>query len=233
VSLQGERVLIIDDDRMVAAVVAKSLTARGYKVSACHESSRFDEYMEAERPDIVLLDVNMPPPDGFEILRRLKSREETAGVPVIMLTGRGDVEDRVLGLDTGADDYLPKPFNILELAARVRNLLRRTTKMGGEMMEARRTFGDLTIDFSSATVFREGKQVPLSRIEYALLAILARQPGVPLDKETLIKGIWGDTYIDDPFLLKSHVRYLRRKVERDPAHPEHIITIHGKGYQFR
>lgn len=230
----AEKVLIIDDDRLVTSMVQKALAERGFGVAVCNESARYRESVEREKPGLVILDVNMPGLGGFDVLRSLRSVPETAGVPVMMLTDRSDVEDKVLGFETGADDYLPKPFSILELAARVKNLFHRAARgSGSEMMESRRTFGDLTIDFSAATASREGALIPLSRIEYTLLALLARDAGKTLDKETLMKGVWGDAYVDDPFLLKSHIRYLRRKIEKDPRRPEHIVTVHGKGYQFR
>ena len=186
--------------------------------------------MEREQPDLVLLDISMPGMDGYETLRQIR---EFSDVPVIMLTARDSVLDKVKGLELGADDYVTKPFDHLELLARVKAVLRRLDMPQPASRAPSFVSDELAVDFASRQVRLRGEPVPLTNIEYKLLYHLVRNAGRVLPHETLLAKVWGREYVDEIDYLRVYVRRLRRKLEDDPDRPRHILTERGVGYRFR
>ncbi len=216
--------LVVDDEPMVREVVQTYLERDGFEVTSVEDGRAALEYMQHHDPDLVILDVMLPEIDGLTVLRRLRDRTD---VPVILLTARGEEPDRVLGLELGADDYVPKPFSPRELSARVRSVLRRTTvKDAAEVLE----FGTLTIDNRTRQVCVDGTAIDLTRREYELLAFLAASPGQVFSRAQLLEQVW-DSSADwqDPATVTVHVRRLRQKLGADP---EWIKTVWGVGYRF-
>jgi DNA-binding response OmpR family regulator len=221
--------LIAEDNPDVAEIVAfgARMTWPGCEATIAASGGEAIEAFERERPDLVVLDVAMPAPDGFQVLRRIR---ETSTVPVLMLTVRDATVDKVRALDLGADDYLTKPFDHLELLARLRALLRRAGGVDGSRppFEA----GDLTIDFTTHEVRLGGEVVPLTSTEYRLLEELARHAGTVVPHHVLLERVWGPHAVSDTQYLKVFVRRLRQKHGDDPARPRYIQTQWGAGYRF-
>jgi DNA-binding response OmpR family regulator len=227
------RILVIDDDDHIVRIIMRALSERGYSVTSNATGKDFLDQVRRERPDLIILDISLPEISGFEICRTLRAHDDTSLVMILMLTSRSEVEDKVLGLEIGADDYLPKPFDILELVARVKTLLRRRKDFETSVLEKSIiAIGDLKIDLATATVCLKGKRVDLTRIEYRILSAIARSAGKTLTREQLTGEVWGDEYIEDPNILKVHIRNLRKKIEARPEEPSYILTVHGRGYQM-
>ncbi len=225
----NERILVVDDEPKLVRLVREVLTATGYQVSAAGSGKAAIEQAALEQPDLVLLDILLPPgPDGYEVCRRIR---EFSDVPVIMLTAKAQEADMLHGFDAGADDYLTKPFSAKELVARVKAVLRRT-KRAGEAESTMLTCGGMEIDFARCTVKVDGEPVALTRTEYALLRQLAQHPNRVLLHQDLLAAVWGAEYLDDVDYLRAYIRYLRRKLEPDPAHPQYIVTSAGIGYML-
>jgi DNA-binding response OmpR family regulator len=223
-------VLVVEDDPTIAEVVVRYLTREGLDVAAVADGRDALDAAAARWPDLVVLDLMLPGLDGLEVCRRLRSR---APVPVIMLTARGDEEDRVLGLDLGADDYVVKPFSPRELTARVRAVLRRAVATGVpdglavEVIEA----GAMRIDLPARQVTVSGEVVALTAREFDLLAHLARHPRKAFTREELLERVWGYSF-GDTATVTVHVRRLREKIEAVPAEPQHLVTVWGVGYRW-
>jgi two-component system response regulator ResD len=223
-----ERVLVVDDDPTVADVVTRYLEREGFAVDVVADGTVALEHALAELPALVVLDLMLPGLDGLEVCRRLRA---VAPIPVIMLTARGDEEDRVIGLELGADDYLSKPFSPRELTARVKAVLRRAMQPIAPSRPQRIECAGLVIDTSAREVFRDGRQVTLTAREFDLLEFVARAPRQVFRREELLEGVWGFTY-GDTATVTVHVRRLREKIERDPSRPRHLVTVWGVGYRF-
>ena len=226
------KVLVVDDAAEVIEAVTVSFTLqwRETEVIGADNGETALDLIEQERPDVVLLDIAMPGMDGFATLREIRAFSD---VPVIMLTAKDDVIDKVKGLELGADDYVTKPFDHLELLARVKALLRRLDMPQPVSRASSFRAGDLTVDFASREVRREGELVPLTATEYKVLYHLVRNAGRVLPHETLLAKVWGREYVDEIDYLRVYIRRLRQKLERDPEHPRHILTERGLGYRFR
>jgi two-component system, OmpR family, response regulator RegX3 len=231
----GASILVVDDEPMLLDSLTMSLENQGYRVRTALDGPDALAQAARERPDLVLLDLMLPGLDGMEVCRRLRIQWP---VPIIMLTAREEVSDKVLGLELGADDYITKPFVLRELLARVRAVLRRAgTSTADERVEASPLtapwkVGDLVIDPAQHAVRRSGGAVPLSPKEFRLLCALASCPGTVLTRGQLIEQVWGDEFMGDEKTLEVHIRWLREKVERDPSHPRLIRTVRGVGYRF-
>jgi two-component system response regulator ResD len=224
------RVLVVDDDPTVADVVVRYLEREGYTADAVADGYAALEVVGARVPDLVVLDLMLPGIDGFEVYRRLRA---LAPVPVIMLTARGDEDDRVVGLELGADDYVSKPFSPRELTARVKSVLRRA---GGHVPANELELGEINangivIDLGAREVRVDGEAAVLTSREFDLLAFLARHPRRVFRREELLEHVWGYTY-GDTSTVTVHIRRLREKVEREPSHPAHLTTVWGVGYRF-
>jgi two-component system, OmpR family, response regulator MprA len=222
------RILVADDDRPVLESLRRSLAFNGYDVDLASNGEEALQKLAQHRPDALVLDVMMPRMDGLEACRRLRAAGDD--LPVLMLTARDAVSDRVAGLDAGADDYLPKPFALEELLARLRALLRRTGKPDERGEELR--FADLVVDPVTREVTRGERQVRLTRTEFALLELLARHPRQVLTRSRILEDVWGYDFPTTENSLEVYVGYLRRKTESD-GEPRLIHTVRGVGYALR
>jgi two-component system KDP operon response regulator KdpE len=225
----GEKILVVDDEPRVVQLVTEVLRAVGYEVIVAATGESALNMVVLENPRLMLLDIRLEHGiDGYEVCRRIR---EFSDVPVIMLTAKAQEKDVLRGFEVGADDYLTKPFSAQELVARVRALLRRS-RSPEEMVTATFTCGEMEIDFARRNVKMQGGGVSLTRTEYELLHQLALNPNRVMSQEDLLTTVWGPEYRNDVDYLRAYVRYLRRKVEPDPAHPKYIITYPGVGYML-
>jgi DNA-binding response OmpR family regulator len=222
----GARILIVEDDERIRLSLQLVLEDEGHSVELA-DSAEVGLDALARRPaDVVLIDLMLPGMDGFELCRRLRSASD---VPILILTARSDSHDVVAGLEAGADDYVVKPAVPKELSARVRALLRRATRPDSRPTPV---FGDIEVAPEAGTVRVAGVEVSLTKTEFKLLCELAQNPGRLLTREVLLDRVWGYGYFGDGRLVDVHVRRLRAKVEKDPAHPRHIVTVRGLGYKL-
>lgn len=220
------RVLVIDDDRRIREMLRRNLVADGYLVDVAADGESGLRRLRETEPDLLVLDVNMPGMSGFEVCRVV--RRERRGVPVLLLTARGEVGDRVAGLDAGADDYLPKPFAYEELAARIRALVRRAHPEADEVIR----FADLVVDPQARSCRRGERQIDLSPREFDLLELLARNARTALERWKIIEQVWEDEIDIDSNALEVYVGYLRRKLEA-AGEPRLVQTVRGVGYMLR
>jgi two-component system KDP operon response regulator KdpE len=224
-----KRILVVDDESRMRRFVRMNLDLEGYDVLEAENGLVALQRVRDDQPDLVILDVAMPDLDGFETLARVR---EFSAVPVIMLTVKGDEEDRIHGLDLGADDYMAKPFSPRELSSRIRAVLRRVEPGKPQNAEPLVIDEDLTIDFPRREVIVRGKRIKLRPTEYRLLQTLVENAGWVVPGETLLAKAWGPEYRDDNQLLRLYINYLRKKIEPDSANPKYIFTEKGVGYQF-
>ena len=222
----GHRILVVDDDSNTARLVRLYLQKEGHTVMEAHDGEEGLAVAREKRPDLIVLDIMMPKMDGIEVCRVLRQESD---VPIIMLTARTTDEDKLRGLDTGADDYVTKPFSPGELAARVRAVLRRLPGERGPN-ELRR--GDLVIDFRRHDAFRNGEPIGFTRAEFKLIGVLALQPGRVFSREQLIEKALGHDFEGYERTVDAHIRNIRRKIETDPTHPKYVRTVYGAGYSF-
>ena len=220
--------LLIDDDARLAAMVGEYLGQHGIDVKVAGDGKRGIAALRGGRFDVVLLDVMLPGWDGFETCRRIRAEPDIAGLPILMLTARGDDTDRIVGLELGADDYLPKPFNPRELLARIRAVLRRTTQT--PPVRPRFRSGGLDIDFDAREVTVDGRRVVLTHYEFELLSVLARAAGRVLSRDQFLDAMKGQAHEAFDRSIDVHVSNLRAKLERDPRAPRYIKTVRGSGY---
>ncbi len=221
--------MLVDDEPLITDSLTYSLRREGFDVKSVGDGSIALQEILDYAPDLVVLDVMLPGMNGLEICRRLRAQST---IPVIMLTARGEEIDRVLGLEVGADDYLAKPFSFRELLARVRSILRRVELDRQVSMMQSINLGNLTLDSTARRVFKSGQEVQLSAREFDLLSCLMKNAGRALSREDLLGEVWGSDWIGDQRTLDVHVRWLRLKVEDDPASPKYIQTVRGHGYRF-
>jgi two-component system KDP operon response regulator KdpE len=226
---KDRRILVVDDEERMVRFIRLNLEHDGFQVIEAFNGTQAIEKIRSNLPDIVLLDVMMPDIDGFEVLRIIR---ETSSVPVIMLTAKGEEEDRVRGLEMGADDYITKPFSPRELVSRVRAVLRRTESIGISTHGLIEIDGRLKIDFDRHEVWVEGKLVKLRPTEYRLLYHLVKNAGWVLTHDQILTKVWGYEYRDEPHYVRLYINYLRQKLEKDPANPQYILTERGLGYRF-
>jgi DNA-binding response OmpR family regulator len=224
-------VLVVDDDPQMQRLVVRNLQLEGYATLTAANGQEGVERVREQTPDLILMDVMMPKMDGFTACQQIRS---FSLIPIIMLTARGRDEDKVRGLDAGADDYLTKPFSVEELLARVRAVLRRADyrQEAAQATPATLTIGDITIDFSQHLVQRDGEEIALTPTEYHLFAYLVENAGRVLTQTMLLEQVWGQEYANEYHMLQVNINRLRRKVEADPAHPRYILTKSGVGYSF-
>ncbi len=224
------RILIVEDELSIIKFLRANLESKGYKVLAAVDGAEALHTFEMELPALVILDIMMPKMDGFEVCRKLR---EWSQVPIIMLSARGDVSDKVKCLSLGADDYITKPFGVGELIARVRAVLRRTEAAAAIPSQPSFTSGDLQISFAQRRVTIAGKEVKLTPTEYSLLQEFVLNAGKVLTHTHLLNKVWGSEYREEREYLHVFVRRLRAKLEPDPTNPRYIITVPGIGYQFK
>jgi len=221
------RILVVDDEPRYVRLMEANLISEGYEVLKAYDGQSAVEMVADKQPDLVLLDVMMPGLDGFGACERIR---EFSSVPIIMVTAKGEEQDRVRGLDVGADDYIVKPFSATEVLARVRAVLRRAQVSGGTFEQSVFSHGNLRIDLARAEVFKEDNMVFLSATEYRLLLQFVHNQGNILTSEDLLVNVWGPEYREDKEILWVSISRLRQKLEDDPRNPQHIVTRSGMGY---
>jgi len=232
----SDKILVVEDEPALVETLAYNLTRQGYRVFTATDGLAALDIARRERPDLIMLDLMLPGLDGFEVCRILR---QEMSAPILMLTARTEEVDKVVGLEVGADDYLTKPFSMRELLARVKALLRRvrlvreeiTAERGTEATE-KLTVGDLMVNLLRREAYWEGKPLRLKPKEYDLLVFLARHPGIVLSRDLILERVWGWEYDGESRTVDVHIRWLREKIEPDPAHPTHIVTVRGIGYRF-
>lgn len=222
----AERVLLVEDDRRVRRATALALEDEGYEVLEAADGGVGLRLLVDRKPDIAILDIMLPGRDGFDVCREIR---KTSDLPILFLTAKTDTVDVVAGLESGADDYLTKPFAVRELVARVRALLRRVRP---EARSRTIRLGDVEIEADAAVVRKGGTQVPLTKTEFKLLCALAARPNQIFSREVLLEQVWGYDYLGDSRLVDVHIRRLRAKVETDPSSPALIHTVRGLGYKL-
>jgi two-component system, OmpR family, response regulator MtrA len=218
------RILVVDDDVALAEMIGIVLRSEGFEPLFCFHGDEALDAFHSGQPDLVLLDLMLPGKDGTEICREIRTE---SGVPIVMLTAKSDTVDVVLGLESGADDYISKPFKPKELVARVRARLRRTDEPAPEHL----SIGDLEIDVTGHRVTRNGAAIPLTPLEFDLLVALARKSWQVFTREVLLERVWGYRHAADTRLVNVHVQRLRSKIEHDPERPEIVVTVRGVGYK--
>lgn len=230
------RILVVEDDEGIARALRRGLAFEGYTVEVAPDGvAALDALRSANPPEVVVLDIMLPVVDGLEVLRRLREAERTTGAPptpVILLTARDTVDDRVGGLDAGADDYLVKPFALDELLARIRALLRRTVSTAATESHRNLTFGDLRVDLEARQAWRGDREVRLTPRAWDLLVLLLRHPNQVLTREQIMHRVWGDDFFGDPNVLEVYVGQLRKELEGE-GEPRLIQTVRGVGYVLR
>jgi DNA-binding response OmpR family regulator len=228
-SLQDRRILVVDDEVRMVRFIRLNLEHDGFQVIEAYNGMQALERIRTNLPDLVLLDVMMPDIDGFEVLRTIR---EISQVPVIMLTAKGEEDDRVRGLELGADDYITKPFSPREMVSRVRAVLRRTETTTATTHGLIEVDDHLKINFDRREVWLDGELVQLRPTEYRLLYYLVQNAGWVLTHDQILAKVWGYEYRDEPHYVRLYINYLRKKIEADPANPKYILTERGVGYRF-
>lgn len=218
------RVLVVDDDAALSEMLGIVLRGEGFDPVFCGDGTSALEAFRAAKPDVVLLDLMLPGMDGIDVCRAIRAE---SGTPIVMLTAKSDTIDVVVGLESGADDYIVKPFKPKELVARIRARIRRTDDVGAQVL----SIGELVIDVNGHTVRRGGEVLALTPLEFDLLACLAKKPGQVFTREALLQEVWGYRHAADTRLVNVHVQRLRAKIERDPEAPEIVLTVRGVGYK--
>lgn len=223
-------ILVVEDEETVQETLAYNLEQEGYRVLTADDGEAALQLIRQERPDLVVLDIMLPRLDGLAVCRLVRKDPEVAHTPIIMLTARGTQGDKMVGLDSGADDYITKPFGLGEFLARVRAVLRRAPGRG--VMRQTIQAGGIELDLAARRVYRNGKELQLSQKEFDLLAELMRNEGAVLSRDLILSRVWGYDYYGDSRTVDVHIRWLRQKIEEDPSDPRHIVTVRGVGYRF-
>ena len=230
------RVMVVEDEESLLQTLRYNLAKAGYDVRLCTDGAQALELARADPPDAMVLDVMLPGLDGLDVCRMLRreSNSPAGRVPILMLTARDEEIDRVLGLEIGADDYLTKPFSMRELLARVKSLLRRREmdRAAEPVVPTRLESGNLVVDEGAHVATVDGQALKLKPREFELLAYFLRHQGLVLTRDTLLERVWGYDFVGDTRTVDVHVRWLRSKIEADPANPERIQTVRGVGYLF-
>lgn len=226
----AKKVLVVDDEKLIVKGIRFSLEQDGMEVDCAYDGEEAIEAAKKKEYDVVLLDVMLPKFNGFEVLQQIR---EFSDMPVIMLTAKGDDMDKILGLEYGADDYITKPFNILEVKARIKAIIRRSNKKANAPEGKSVTFGDMKIDCESRRVYINGKEVNLTAKEFDLIELLIFNPNKVYSRENLLNIVWGYDYPGDVRTVDVHIRRLREKIESNPSEPRYIHTKWGVGYYFQ
>ena len=222
------KILVVDDERVMVKGIKFNLENEGYQVDTGSDGEEAVDKARMGQFDLIILDLMMPKIDGLQACMKIR---EFSNVPIIMLTAKGEDADKIIGFECGADDYITKPFNILELKARIRALLRRAGAAAQQQREADRlTQGSITLDLAERAAWRDGAPVDLTAKEFDLMVLLMQNPGRVYSRENLLNLVWGYEYIGEFRTVDVHIRRLREKLEPDPANPEHILTKWGVGY---
>lgn len=227
--MTNKKVLIVDDEEHIRELIKFNLKKEGYDTAVAVNGTEALKIIKESKFDLILLDLMLPEIDGLEVCKEIRRNEETADIPVMMITAKGEEFDKVLGLELGADDYITKPFSIRELMARIKALLRRSNVKKEENITK---FGEIVVNFQTREVTKESKNVELTLKEFELLKLLIKNKGNILTRELLLDKIWGYEYIGETRTVDVHIRHLRKKIESDDKNPQYIQTIRGVGYKF-
>lgn len=226
----AQRVLVVDDEKLIVKGIRFSLEQDGMEVDCAYDGEEALELARQNQYDMVLLDVMLPKMTGFEVCQQIR---EFSIVPIVMLTAKGEDMDKILGLEYGADDYITKPFNILEVKARIKAIMRRTNRKSAKKEESRVVErGDMRLDCEGRRVYIKNKEINLTAKEYELLELLIKNPGKVYGRENLLKLVWGSDYPGDVRTVDVHIRRLREKIEEVPGEPAYVRTKWGVGYYF-
>jgi two-component system alkaline phosphatase synthesis response regulator PhoP len=228
-SAAAKTILIVEDEASLVSTLSYNFRKNGFNVVTATDGFEGLQAARRENPDAIVLDLMLPKMDGLEVCRRLRADSD---VPILMLTAKGEELDRVVGLEMGADDYLAKPFSMRELIARVRALIRRSAGRAASEDASRITVGALELDTRGRTVTRNGSEVALKPKEFDLLFYLVRNAGQVFAREQLLEHVWGYEFFGGSRTVDVHIRWLREKLEEQPAHPRHLLTVRGVGYKF-
>lgn len=223
------KILVVDDEERMVRFIRLNLEHDGFRVKEAFDGRQALEELRTEAPDLILLDVMMPGLDGFEVLQMIR---EVSKIPVLMLTAKGEEDDRVRGLELGADDYITKPFSPRELVSRVKAVLRRVEASSGSTHGLIEVDDRLRLDFDRREIWLEGQLVKLRPTEYRLLYHLVQNAGWVVTHDQLLTKVWGYEYRDEPHYVRLYINYLRKKLEEDPSNPKYILTERGVGYRF-
>ncbi|WP_102400596.1 response regulator [Haloimpatiens massiliensis] len=224
-----EKILVVDDEEHIRELIKFNLEKNGYKVGCAVDGNEALEYVRKHIPKLILLDLMLPGIDGYDVCKRIRGDKNTANIPIIMITAKGEEIDKILGLELGADDYITKPFSVRELIARVKAMLRRVNLKESEKVYY---FGNISVDFQKHLVLKNGYEIDLTLKEFELLQILIENAGKVMTREILLDKIWGYEYIGETRTVDVHIRHLRKKIEEDDKNPKYIQTIRGIGYRF-
>ncbi len=226
----GQRVLVVDDEKLIVKGIRFSLEQDDMEVDCAYDGEEALELARENQYDMILLDVMLPKMTGFEVCQQIR---EFSNVPIVMLTAKGDDMDKILGLEYGADDYITKPFNILEVKARIKAIIRRTTRKSGDKETQRMVEkGGMRLDCEGRRVYIEDKEINLTAKEFEVLELLMKNPGKVYSRESLLKLVWGNDYPGDVRTVDVHIRRLREKIENVPGEPVYVRTKWGVGYYF-
>lgn len=226
----GKKVLVVDDEKLIVKGIRYSLEQDGMEVTCAYDGEEALAFAKEQAFDIILLDVMLPKLNGFEVCQQIR---EFSNVPIIMLTAKGDDMDKILGLDYGADDYMTKPFNILEVKARIKAILRRATKAQPTSDDSMIIAKDMKLDREGRRVYIEEREINLTAKEFEVLELLVMNPNKVYSREKLLKIIWGEDYPGDVRTVDVHIRRLREKVEKKPSDPQYVHTKWGVGYYYK
>jgi len=228
--MTDKHILLVEDEITLSRLLRERLEVEGYGVLACLDGEQGLLQASTGEFDLLILDIKLPGRDGFEVCREL--RRHGIALPILMLTARGDLQDKVKGLKLGADDYLPKPFEVEELLARIEALLRRADQLAGQPPETLFCFGDIMVDLKNRELRRNGRSVELTAKEFSLLRHFIANPNQCLSRHALLKQVWGYSHVPNTRTVDLHVSQLRQKIEATPKEPRHILTAFGSGYKF-
>ncbi|HON58740.1 MAG TPA: response regulator [Smithella sp.] len=227
-----KKILVVDDEKDIVELLSYNLKKEGFAVIGASDGESALRQVKNHRPDLMILDLMLPGMNGLDVCRQLRRHPQTAGLPIIMLTAKGEEMDKIIGLEIGADDYMTKPFSVKELIARVRSLLRRLGELQKPSDQKEFAHGGLKINYASCSVSVNGRVVNLSPTELKLLFFLSRNPGRVYSRNQIIDHVWGDeTFITDR-AVDVHIRRLRSQIEKDVENPQYILTVRGFGYKF-
>jgi len=233
--MSGSKILVVEDDQTLLDVLKYNLVKEGYDVLTAADGVQALDVARSNKPELIVLDIMLPKLDGFEVCRILRGEMTT---PILMLTAKAEETDKVVGLELGADDYMTKPFSMRELLARVKAMLRRTDMMKVAASPAQETIpssikvGEIEVDLARHTVSRSGTLIDLSPKEFDLLGFLVKNKEQAFTRDQLLEKVWGYDYAGDTRTVDVHIRWLRQKIEVDPANPKHLLTVRGIGYKF-
>jgi phosphate regulon transcriptional regulator PhoB len=228
----SKTILVVDDEKDIVELIAYNLEREGFNISRVYDGNQALQNIKEKSPDLVILDLMLPGISGLDVCRMMKKKPELENIPIIMLTAKSDTVDKIMGLEIGADDYITKPFNVRELVARVRAVLRRWEMRSGHEENEVIFFRDLKIDFRTYEVTVEGKKVDLGPTEIKLLRFFIIHQGRVYTRDQLLDNVWGDESFVEPRTVDVHVSRLRAAIEKDKDNPRYILTVRGIGYKF-